>query len=117
MKTRGDGDSRVWGRAVDKVRVNGVRALRGGATRALIDSMDKPVTTAPEAAAASEAPPSASAPVKAATPTEVTTGVAGPAAGSDVTRVKSEKALRLAKALRENLRRRKVATRPARPSN
>ncbi|WP_291834118.1 hypothetical protein [Brevundimonas sp.] len=77
--------------------------------------MDKPETTAPEAAAVPEAPPAAPAPVKAAPATEVTTGVSGAPAGP--ARAKSEKALRLAKALRDNLRRRKVAAKPARPSN
>jgi hypothetical protein len=75
--------------------------------------MDKPETTASEAAAVPEAPPAAPAPVKAVAATEVST----PAPATDVTRVKSEKALRLAKALRDNLRRRKVAAKPARPSN
>ena len=76
--------------------------------------MDKPVTTAPEAAAAPEVPPSASAAVKAAVSTEVATPAT---AAPDVVRVKAEKALRLAKALRDNLRRRKVAAKPARQSN
>ena len=76
--------------------------------------MDKPVTNASEAAAAPEVPPAAPAPAKAATATEVTTPAT---ATPDVERVKAEKALRLAKALRDNLRRRKVATRPARQSN
>lgn len=76
--------------------------------------MDKPVTTAPQAAAVPEVPPTASAPVKPAAATEVT-APASPA--PDAERAKAEKALRLAKALRDNLRRRKVATRAARPSN
>ncbi len=76
--------------------------------------MDKPETTAPEAAAVPEAPPAAPAPVKAA---EVTTSVSGAATPAGPARAKSEKALRLAQALRENLRRRKVAAKPARPSN
>ena len=97
---------------MDKVRVNGVGALRRDAARALIDSMDKPVTTATQAAAAPEAPPTAAAPAKVAA-----TEVATPAPAPDVARVKAEKALRLAKALRDNLRRRKVATKAARPSN
>jgi hypothetical protein len=75
--------------------------------------MDKPETTASEAAAVPEAPPAASTPVKAVPATEVTT----PATAPDPTRAKAEKALRLAKALRDNLRRRKVAAKPARPSN
>jgi hypothetical protein len=79
--------------------------------------MDKPETTAPEAAAVPEAPPAAPAPVKAAPATEVTTGVSGAPAPAGPARAKSEKALRLAKALRDNLRRRKVAAKPARPSN
>ena len=81
--------------------------------------MDKPETTAPEAAAVPEAPPAAPAPVKAAPATEVTTGVSGAPAPAPAgpARAKSEKALRLAKALRDNLRRRKVAAKPARPSN
>ncbi|QDH73926.1 hypothetical protein [Brevundimonas sp. M20] len=76
--------------------------------------MDKPVTIAPEAAAAPEVIPSApvESPVKAAA--EVTTP-SGPAVEAE--RAKAEKALRLAKALRDNLRRRKVATKVARPSN
>ena len=97
---------------MDKVRVNGVGALRRDAARALIDSMDKPVTTATQAAAAPEAPPTAPAPAKVAA-----TEVATPAVAPDVERVRAEKALRLAKALRDNLRRRKVATKAARPSN
>ena len=76
--------------------------------------MDKPVTTAPEAAAAPEVPPAAPAPVKASPATEVATPVS---ATPDVERAKAEKALRLARALRDNLRRRKTATKPARPSN
>ncbi len=99
-------------RAGDKARVNGVQALRRDAARALIDSMDKPVTTATEAAAAPEVPLTAPAPNKVAA-----TEVATPAPASDVERAKAEKALRLAKALRDNLRRRKVATKAARPSN
>ena len=80
--------------------------------------MDKPVTTAPEAAAVHDAPPAAPAPVKAAPATEVATPVSGGVTATpDVARVKAEKALRLASALRDNLRRRKVATRAARPSN
>jgi hypothetical protein len=80
--------------------------------------MDKPVTTAPEAAAAHEAPPAAPAPAKAAPATEVATTVSAPAsAAPEIERAKAEKALRLAKALRDNLRRRKVATKAARPSN
>ena len=79
--------------------------------------MDKPETTAPEAAAVPEAPPAAPAPVKAAPATEVTTSVSGAPAPAGPARAKSEKALRLAKALRDNLRRRKVAAKPARPSN
>ena len=79
--------------------------------------MDKPETTAPEAAAVPEAPPAAPAPVKATPATEVTTGVSGAPAPAGPARAKSEKALRLAKALRDNLRRRKVAAKPARPSN
>ncbi|RZJ24127.1 MAG: hypothetical protein EON85_14755 [Brevundimonas sp.] len=74
--------------------------------------MDKPVTTASEAAAIPEAPPSASAPVKPAAEVAAPTGPV-----VEVERAKAEKALRLAKALRDNLRRRKVAARPARPSN
>jgi len=97
---------------VEKVGVNGVRLLRDSAARALIDSMDKPVTTATKAAAAPEAPPTAAAPARMAA-TEVATSAPAP----DVERVKAEKALRLAKALRDNLRRRKVSTRAARPSN
>lgn len=78
--------------------------------------MDKPVIPATEAAAPPEvpqsAPASAPAPVKAAA--EVT-AASGPAVEAE--RAKAEKALRLAKALRDNLRRRKVATKVARPSN
>ena len=88
--------------------------MRPDAARALIRVMDKPVTTATEAAAAPEVPLTAPATAKPAPATEVATPVA---AGSDVERAKAEKALRLAKALRDNLRRRKVATKPARPSN
>ncbi|MFN3560072.1 MAG: hypothetical protein ACK4UQ_12400 [Brevundimonas sp.] len=69
------------------------------------------MTTATQAAAAPEAPPTAPAPAK------VATEVATPAVAPDVERVRAEKALRLAKALRDNLRRRKVATKAARPSN
>lgn len=76
--------------------------------------MDKPVTTAPEAAAAPEVPPVAPAPVKATPATEVATP--SPAV-PEAERAKAEKALRLAKALRDNLRRRKTATKAARPSN
>ena len=76
--------------------------------------MDKPVTTAPEAAAAiPDVRPATSAPAKATSTPEVAT----PTPSSDAERAKAEKALRLAKALRENLRRRKVATKPARQSN
>jgi hypothetical protein len=57
--------------------------------------MDKAPIPAPEIAPAVEAPAPAAPPAKA----------------------KSEKALRLAAALRDNLRRRKAASRPARPSN
>ncbi|MBA4805435.1 MAG: hypothetical protein H2038_12365 [Brevundimonas sp.] len=57
--------------------------------------MDKAPIPAPETAPAVEAPAPAAPPAKA----------------------KSEKALRLAAALRDNLRRRKAASRPARPSN
>ncbi|WP_439471878.1 hypothetical protein [Brevundimonas sp.] len=76
--------------------------------------MDKPVIPATEAAAAPEVPLTAAATVKPAPATEVATPVA---AGSDAERAKAEKALRLARALRDNLRRRKVATKPARQSN
>jgi hypothetical protein len=95
-------------------RVNGVGALRRDAGRALIRVMDKPVIPATEAAAVPEVIPSApvESPVKAAA--EVTTP-SGPAVEAE--RAKAEKALRLAKALRDNLRRRKVATKVARPSN
>ena len=72
--------------------------------------MDKPVTTAPEAAAVPEVPPAA-APAKTGSAAEVVAP-----ATADPARAKSEKALRLAAALRDNLRRRKAA-RPARPSN
>ncbi|RZJ81773.1 MAG: hypothetical protein EON88_30755 [Brevundimonas sp.] len=103
---------------MDKVRVNGVGALRRRAARALIRVMDKPVTTATEAAAAPEVPLTASATVKPAPATEVATPVSAAApVAPDVERVRAEKALRLAKALRDNLRRRKVATKAARPSN
>ena len=98
---------------MDKVRVNGVGPLRDGAARFLIFRMDKPVTTAPEAAAVPEVPPAA-APTKPAPAAEVA-APAPPAA-----KAKSEKALKLAQALRDNLKRRKAAVRsagPARPSN
>ncbi|MDQ8029536.1 MAG: hypothetical protein REJ23_12495 [Brevundimonas sp.] len=71
------------------------------------------VAAAPEglpAAAPEGLPAAAPAPVK----SEVVTP-SGPAAEAE--RAKAEKALRLAKALRDNLRRRKVAAKPARPSN
>lgn len=97
---------------MEKVGVNGVGALRNGAARALIDSMDKPVTTATDAAAPEAPPAAAAAPNKVAA-----TEVATPAVAPDAERAKAEKALRLAKALRDNLRRRKVATKAARPSN
>lgn len=55
---------------------------------------------------------------KAPIPAPETPPVAEPVAPApSAPRAKSEKALRLAAALRDNLRRRKVATRPARPSN
>ncbi len=92
--------------------------MRKAATRALIRVMDKPVTTAPEAAAVHEAPPASTAPARAAPATEVATPVSGGVTATPhVERVKAEKALRLAQALRDNLRRRKVATKAARPSN
>ncbi|MFC7378838.1 hypothetical protein [Brevundimonas sp. GCM10030266] len=73
--------------------------------------MDKPVTHTPDVAAAPEGLPAAApAPVKG----EV---VAPSGAAVEAERAKAEKALRLAKALRDNLRRRKVAAKPARPSN
>jgi hypothetical protein len=95
---------------VDKVRVNGVGALRNDAGRSLIPPMDKPVTNAPEAAAIPEVPQAAAAPAKALPAAEVVAPAAAPV------RARSEKALRLAQALRDNLRRRKAA-RPAKPSN
>lgn len=76
--------------------------------------MDKPVTTAPEAAAVPEVPPAAPAPAKAGPAAEVAAPVPASA------KAKSEKALKLAQALRDNLKRRKAAVRsaaPARPSN
>ena len=92
--------------------------MRPDAARALIRVMNKPLTTATDAAAAPEVPPTAPATAKPAPATEVATPASGPvAAGSDVERAKAEKALRLAKALRDNLRRRKVAAKPARQSN
>lgn len=75
--------------------------------------MGKPVTTASDAAAAPEVPPGAPPATKVVAPTEVS----APAAATTPARAKSEKALRLAQALRDNLKRRKAAARPARPSN
>lgn len=88
--------------------------MRPDAARALIRVMNKPLTTATDAAAAPEVPPTAAATAKPTPATEVATPVV---AAPDVERAKAEKALRLAKALRDNLRRRKVATKPARQSN
>jgi hypothetical protein len=100
---------------VDKVRVNGVCTLRERAVRALIRLMDKPVTHTTDVAAAPEGlPAAASAPVKGEV-VAPSPSTSGPAAEAE--RAKAEKALRLAKALRDNLRRRKVAAKPARPSN
>jgi hypothetical protein len=74
--------------------------------------MAKPEITASDADAANEAPPPAPAAAKAIVGPEVAT----PAAAAP-NKAKSEKALRLAQALRANLKRRKIAVRPARPSN
>ncbi|RYG08570.1 MAG: hypothetical protein EON96_19765 [Caulobacteraceae bacterium] len=74
--------------------------------------MAKPEITASDADAPNEAPPLAPVPAKA---------VAGPEVAAVPTsapaRAKSEKTLRLAQALRANLKRRKIAARPARQSN
>jgi hypothetical protein len=82
--------------------------------------MAKPEITASEADAAPEPPPPA--PVQG---TGQGTGQAKPASAPEVAaapagtppRAKSEKALRLAQALRDNLKRRKAAARSARQSN
>jgi len=72
--------------------------------------MAKPEITDADAQGPAEAPPPASATPKAAAPEVV-------APQTPAAKAKAEKALRLAQSLRANLRRRKVATRPARPSN
>ncbi len=104
---------------MENLGVNGVRVLRRGAGRALIRVMDKPVTTAPEAAAAPEVMPSVPAGAPVESPSKAAAAeVAAPSAPAEAAeRARAEKALRLAKALRDNLRRRKVAAKPARPSN
>lgn len=102
---------------MENARVNGVGALRNAAGRGLIRVMDKPAANAPEAATAPEVIPSAPAGAAPA-PVKAAAEVAAPAAPVEAAeRAKAEKALRLAKALRDNLRRRKVAAKPARPSN
>ncbi|MGQ3040864.1 MAG: hypothetical protein ACT6TH_08125 [Brevundimonas sp.] len=73
--------------------------------------MAKPEITDAEALGPAEAPPPASATPKAAAAPEVA------APQTPAAKAKAEKALRLAQSLRANLRRRKVAARPARPSN
>ena len=75
--------------------------------------MDKPALTPSAADPAPEVPPPATPVAKAAPSTEVAAPTPAPAP----VKAKSEKALRLAKALRDNLKRRKVSIRPARPSN
>lgn len=76
--------------------------------------MAKPEITASEADPSPEPPPPAPAsePAKAVPAPEVAAAPAG-----TPPKAKSEKALRLAQALRDNLKRRKAATRSARQSN
>lgn len=76
--------------------------------------MAKPEITASEVDPSPEPPPPAPAsePAKAASVSEV-----APAPVGTPPKAKSEKALRLAQALRDNLKRRKTAARSARQSN
>lgn len=78
--------------------------------------MAKPEITASEADPAPEPPPPAQGPVSGQAKAAPAPEVAAPPAGTPA-RAKSEKALRLAQALRDNLKRRKAAARSARQSN